>query len=314
MSGDPRRVGGGPTRRAVLAAAAAGVVAPLLSRGAAARTSAIRVGAIELTVVSDGDLVVPLSFSVPDAPRDELSAVMTAHGFPAEGRPNPVNPTLVRTGGELILIDAGTGPGFQEAAGKLPDHLAAAGIKPERITKVVLTHAHADHLWGVIDEMDDERFPNASYVIAAAEWDYWMDPATPSKVPDWLQGMAAGTQRRLKRIEAKVERKRPGDLVGPGLAYVDLSGHTPGHMGVLVESGRERLMIVGDALPHAAIAFARPGWRLTADVDHDRAAATRRRLLEQLSLDEMPIIGFHLPFPGHGHVERAGDAFRFRAA
>lgn len=314
MSRAPFTTRGEATRRAVLAGGAALAAAPLLPRAAMAKGPSIRVGAIELTVVSDGELVVPLSFSVPDAPRDELAGVMTAHGFPAEGRPTPTNPTLVRTGGELILIDAGAGPGFQETAGRLPDNLAAAGIAPESITKVVLTHAHADHLWGLIDDMDDERFPNATYVIAAAEWDYWMDPGTLSRVPDWLQGMAAGTQRRLKRIEGKIERKRPGDMVGPGLTYVDTSGHTPGHMAVLVESGRDRLMVVGDALPHAAVAFARPGWRLAADVDHERSAATRRRLLDQLSSDRMPIIGFHFPFPGHGHVERAGDAFRFHAA
>ena len=114
------------------------------------------------------------------------------------GAPAQTNAVLVKTGNERVLIDAGSGPNFQPTAGKLQENLEAAGIAPEQITKVVFTHAHADHLWGAIDDFGDgDRFPNASYVISAAEWDFWTRSATPRrKCRTALKGMALGIGAR----------------------------------------------------------------------------------------------------------------------
>ena len=270
-----------------------------------------KVGAIEVVVISDGTLNVPLSLALPETPAAEAAALLTSHGLPAEGMPPQINVTLVRTGGETILIDAGSGGNFQPTAGKLAENMEAAGIDPASVSKVVFSHAHADHLWGAIDEFDEERFPKASYLIAAPEWDHWIDPSTAATAPDWLKGMALGSARILKRIESKIERRKAGDAVGPGLAYVESAGHTPGHMAVMVESQGERLLIGGDVLTHPAISFAKPDWRMRADRDHERAVVTRKRMLDQLATDRLPLVGFHLPWPGHGRVERSGTAYRF---
>jgi glyoxylase-like metal-dependent hydrolase (beta-lactamase superfamily II) len=222
------------------------------------------------------------------------------------------NVTLIRTGDQLVLIDAGSGPNFQPTAGKLTENLEAAGIDPATITKVIFTHGHADHLWGAIDDFDEgERFPNASYVIAADEWDFWTDPDTPSRVPDWLKGMAMGSARILKLIEEKVERRKGGETIAPGLTYVATPGHTPGHMAVMLESGNERLLVGGDVLNNTPVSFARPEWRVGSDYDRDQGAATRKALLAQLADDRIPLIGFHLAWPGHGIVERHAGAYRF---
>jgi glyoxylase-like metal-dependent hydrolase (beta-lactamase superfamily II) len=270
-----------------------------------------KVGAIELTLLSDGSLNMPLSFMLPETPAAEAAGLLTAHGLPASGSPMPLNVTLVKTGSDHVLLDAGSGSHFQDTAGRLAENLEAANIDPASIRKVVFTHGHPDHLWGAIDDFDEDRFPNASYVIAAAEWDFWINPETAHNVPDWRKGMAVGSARVLKRLEGKIERRKPGDVVSPGLSYVGTPGHTPGHMSIMVESGGERLLIAGDALTHPAISFARPDWRVVSDHDHDRAAATRRRLLDQLATDRLPLVGYHLPWPGHGMVERDGTAYRF---
>ena len=132
--------------------------------------------------MSDGVLNVPLSFTLPDTPAAEAAELFAAHGMPPEGLPLQTNAVLVKTGSELVLIDAGSGPKFQPTAGKLSENLEAAGIDPKKISKVVFTHGHADHLWGAMDDFDDaERFPNASYVIAAKEWDFWTHPDTASQ-------------------------------------------------------------------------------------------------------------------------------------
>ncbi|MGA7490033.1 MAG: MBL fold metallo-hydrolase [Xanthobacteraceae bacterium] len=309
--------GHGPDRRAVLAGLGAAVAALLLRTRpvhAAVPVFRRRVGAVEVAVVSDGALVVPLSFSLPQVPPAETAAFLTAHGLPPGGSPIATNVSLVSAGDELTLVDAGSGANFQPTAGKLADNLEAAGIAPAKIAKVVFTHGHADHLWGAIDDFDDsERFPNASYVISAQEWDFWTDPDTHTRVPDWLKGMARGSARVLKRLEGKVERRRAGEEVVPGVSFVETGGHTPGHMSVLVESGGDRLLIGADALSHPAVSFARPDWRWGSDYDSDRAVATRRRLLDRLATERTALIGFHLPWPGHGMVERSGTAYRFVA-
>jgi glyoxylase-like metal-dependent hydrolase (beta-lactamase superfamily II) len=304
-----------PDRRKVLAGlGAAAIAAPLLpvsSAGAAIAPKRFNVGAIEVSVVSDGTLTVPLSFTLPETPPAEAAAFLAANGYSATGDPVPTNVSLVKTGSEFVLIDAGSGANFQPSAGKLSDNLEAAGIDPAKITKVVFTHAHPDHLWGAIDDLDDLRFPKASYVIAQAEWDFWTSPDTPAKLPDAFKGMALGSARILKRLESKVELRKAGDTVAPGLAYFETAGHTPGHMAVMVESGRELLLIGGDALTHGAISFAKPSWRIGSDYDSDRAIKTRARLLDRLATDRIPLVGFHLPWPGHGRVKRAGNAYRF---
>jgi glyoxylase-like metal-dependent hydrolase (beta-lactamase superfamily II) len=301
-----------PHRRAVLAGLSAAFVLPRLPAYAATPPVAHKVGAIEVSVVSDGVLNVPLSFTLPETPLTEAATLFKAHGLPEAGAPSQTNVVLVKSGSERILIDAGSGPRFQPTAGKLQDNLEAAGIAPDSITKIVFTHGHADHLWGAIDDFSDgDRFPNASYVISVAEWDFWTHPDTAARVPDALKGMALASARVLKAIEKKLERRKDGDSVAPGLTYLATPGHTPGHMAVLIDNGGQRLIVGGDVLTHSAISFARPDWRIGADFDRDQGTATRMRLLDQLTNDRISLIGFHIAWPGIGVVERAGPAYRF---
>jgi glyoxylase-like metal-dependent hydrolase (beta-lactamase superfamily II) len=305
-----------PTRRCVLLGGSALAVGVTLPAGAATPPAKVRVGAIELMVVSDGTLSVPRAFVLPQTPPEEVEALARSSGvaMPAQ-TVSQTNVTLVRRGDELILVDAGSGPNFQPTAGRLGENLEAASIDPAKISKVVFTHAHADHLWGALDDFEDaERFPNATYVIAAPEWDFWSRADIVSQVPDWLQGMARGTARVLKKIEAKVERRRAGEAIAPGLTFVDTAGHTPGHMAVIVEDGGERILVTGDALNHPVVSFQRPDWPFGSDYDREAAAAIRRKLLDRLATDRIPIIGFHLPWPGIGQVTRSGTAYHFEPA
>lgn len=285
------------------------------ARPGATATHAFRVGDAEVTVVSDGTLSLGLSFALPRTSPEEAARLLRENGLAADGFEAQTNVTLVHSGRELVLIDSGSGANFQATAGKLATHLEAAGIAPEAVTKVVFTHAHPDHLWGAIDEFDDgPRYPNATFAIAAAEWDYWTDPATVRAVPEALQGMAAGSARILKALEDRIERRRPGETIAPGMTLVDTAGHTPGHVSVLLESGSERLLLGGDVLTHSVVSFARPDWPWGTDVDPDRAAAARRRTLDMLATDRIPLLGYHLPWPGLGRAERKDAGFRFVAA
>lgn len=299
-------------RRTVSAGLAALLTSGWSRQARAAPSGPLRVGSATIETASDGTLASSLSFMLPDTPRPDVDAAFRAEGLQTEASPIPTNATLVRIGADVILIDAGSGNSFQPTAGKLGDNLEAMNVSREAVTKVVFTHAHPDHLWGAIDDFDDsERFPNASYVVPAAEWDFWTRDDVETLVPDWLKGLSAGSRRTLKRLADKMERRKPGDTIMPGLTYVATPGHTPGHASVLVEVDGEQVLIGGDALSHAVISFRRPAWAFGSDLDRDLAARTRIALLDRLANERITLVGFHLPDSGIGRVERTGDAYRF---
>src|SRR5438105_11842560 len=123
-------------RRHVPASFGAALCAPVLPpRFARAALAPFRrkVGAIEVLVISDGTLNVPLSFQLPDTPPAEAAALLTAHGLPPDGMPSQTNVTLVKTGAETVLIDAGSGANFQPTAGKLAENMEAAGLAPSSV-------------------------------------------------------------------------------------------------------------------------------------------------------------------------------------
>lgn len=309
------------TRRTVLgglsmlAAASTGLIARCGQALAAQHVHRMLLGSFEITIILDGTLSFPMSFALPGRDKADVEDLFASAGDKApDGIMAQVNVTLVKTGDALILIDTGGGPDFMPSVGRLADNLEAAGISADAVTHVIFTHAHADHLWGVIDPLDDgSRFPNARHIMTAAEFDYWTTPDREAQVPDVFKPMAVGTARRLKAIAERIEMRNAGEEITTGVHIVDTAGHTPGHVSVLLRSGSEQLMIGGDALAHSLVSFAAPRWRWGSDMDGDRAAATRQCLLDRLASEQIPLIGYHLPWPGIGRVERKDLAFCFIA-
>jgi glyoxylase-like metal-dependent hydrolase (beta-lactamase superfamily II) len=306
----------GVSRRLVVKGLAS-MVGTLASPGmcrvvAASAVHRFNLGAMRLTVLSDGSFTLPFSFLLPSVDRREVEALLARRNLRAASVEAPTNAVVVETGTETILIDAGAGRHFMPSLGNLPDRLTEAGITRESISKVIFTHAHPDHLWGVIDEFDEaNNFPNAAYLIGSGEWDFWISQETAGRVPDTFRGIAAGSRRRLKIIESRVQRRKANDELAAGVTFVDAAGHTPGHMCVLLTSEQERLMIGGDALNHAVVSFEKPAWRWGSDLDPDKGAATRKRLLDMLATDGIGLIAYHIPYPGRGRVERSDGAYRF---
>ncbi len=286
-------------------------MAPSVAR--AASSHAFRHGALEITVLSDGHLVVPTPFLAVNVERAQLEAAIATVGQRGERVEPPTNVTLIRTKSDLVLIDTGSGPHFMPTAGKLLANMKAADVDPQSITKVVYTHAHPDHIWGTLDDFDEgPNFPNATYVISAAEWNFWMAEDAATKLPADRQNFVAGAQRNLLRIKDKIRTVQPGEEIVAGLRAIDTAGHTAGHIAIEVVSGNEALLVVGDALAHPVIAFAHPDWKPAADHhDADRAVQTRKQLLDRLATDRTLMVGFHLPWPGLGRAERKGTAYAF---
>lgn len=281
--------------------------ASLLTCPAFAQT---QVGGFTLTSVSDGSLTLPASMVMDQVPEETLTALREDFGFDDVLTP-PCNVTLLQTGARNVLFDVGSGPEFMPSAGFLLDALDAAGLGPDDITDVVFTHAHPDHLWGLLDDFDDLLFQNAQYMIGETEWDYWTDPQTVDTIGEERTTFAVGAARRLERIADAVTFFKDGEEVLPGVAARATFGHTPGHMAFEIRQGSEALMILGDCIGNHHLAFRHPDLPSGTDQDRDLGATTRLSLLDQLAADQMQVLGFHLPGNGIGRVERAGDAYRF---
>jgi len=299
------------SRRAFLSVTAASLVAraPAL----AAAPYSFRHGAFEITVISDGHLVLPTTFLAPDAPAADREALLKLAGQSGEQFNSPTNVTLIRAPNELILVDMGSGDRFMPTAGKLWDNLKGAGIDKSKITKVVFTHGHPDHLWGTVDDLDDLVLPDAAFYVASTEWDFWTGDNATRGLPAERAGFVTGARRNYAAIKQKVKMMKPGGDIVTGLRVVDTPGHTQGHVSLALAGG-DGLIIGGDALTHPLISFQHPEWRPTADHVPDQAIATRRKLLDRLAADRSKLIGFHLPYPGLGIVERKDAAYRFVSA
>jgi len=265
-----------------------------------------------LSVVSDGYLSLPRSFLYPDSiDRSELDAVLTAHNLDTTTLTPDCNVTIWRTGERLILFDVGSGPNFMPTAGQLVENLFAIDIDPADVTDVVFTHAHPDHLWGLLDDFDELICPNATYHMSATEWDYWRADDTLDKTPDARKSFVVGAQNRFPLIEDVMQLFAPGEEILPGVEAVATHGHTPGHTSFNIHSGNDSIMLVGDALTNVAVSFAKPAWHTNSDQNPEQGAATRLKLLDRLSADQSILIGYHLPQSGIGRVAREKNAYRF---
>jgi glyoxylase-like metal-dependent hydrolase (beta-lactamase superfamily II) len=300
------------SRRALLVgtASAAGAAWLPVNAFAQAAPHVFRHGDFEVTVLSDGHLVLPVSILAPEAPPEELAGLIEAAGQgPDELRP-AANVPLIRNGSDLILIDTGSGRNFQPTAGKLPESLAAAGVDPAAITKVVFSHGHPDHIWGTVTDDGTPVYPNASYYVGVAEWNFWTDRGLAARMPAEMQPFVTGAQRQLSAVKDKITTVKPGDDIATGLRVVDSAGHTPGHLSFVV-AGDGGLLITADAITNEVVFFAHPEWRFGFDADPEQAITNRKALLDRAATDKMKMLGFHWKYPGVGFAERYGTAYRF---
>lgn len=257
-----------------------------------------RIGAVEAWSLRDGEMALPASSAdVPWKDAAAVTAALTAAGQPTDVIHLSVQPLLVRDGARLVLIDTGAG-GAMGTQNKLAASLAAAGIDPATITDVLISHAHGDHVGGLVTAQGALAFPNAVIRMSAPEWAYARAGAE-----------AAGAGALVAAITPKVQPFEPGAQVTPSIRAVPLAGHTPGHSGYEIVSGQERLLYIGDALHSSIISVARPDLVNAWDDDAAAGVATRRSLLARGGR----IYAGHFPWPGVGRFERRGEGYVWTA-
>jgi glyoxylase-like metal-dependent hydrolase (beta-lactamase superfamily II) len=258
-----------------------------------------RIGQLEAVALKDGGMALPANDAKqsPWTNTAEVSALLTAAGQ-ADGQIHlSIQPLLVRDGDRVVLIDTGAG-GQMGTEGKLQASLAAAGVQPSQVTDILISHAHGDHLGGLVGADGRLAFPNAVIRMSAPEWEFAKAGAAE-----------AGAEALVAAITPKVETFAPGAQVTPSITAVPLAGHTPGHTGYRIVSGEDRLLYFGDAMHSPLISVQRPEWVNGWDSDAAAAVATRQRLLNRAASQDLRLYGVHFPFPGLGRVQRKDDGF-----
>jgi len=254
----------------------------------------IKLGGFEVTALLAGTRTVekPTDIFGLNADPAEFTAVSEAAFLPTDKAQFFFTPTVVNTGSELVLFDTGLNAGGITAA------LGAAGYTPDQIDTVVLTHMHGDHIGGLMNETTP-TFANARYVTGAVEHNHWMGAANE------------GFDKNVRPLNDKISFLDDGGAVTGGITAMAAMGHTPGHMGYMLESDGANLMLIADLANHYVWSLAHPDWEVRFDMDKAMAAASRRKVLGMLAADRTPFIGYHMPFPALGYVETRDSGFQY---
>jgi glyoxylase-like metal-dependent hydrolase (beta-lactamase superfamily II) len=221
----------------------------------------------------------------------------------------PFTALVVNTGSKLVLIDTGTGGQISATAGELPDNLIAAGIDPNAVDAIVISHFHPDHINGIKDKDNKLIFPNAEIMVPAPEWTFWMDDANLNAAPADLKPTFLNQRRIFADIAKQVTHYEPGKEVAPGIVTLPAPGHTPGHTVFAVHSGNQSLLVLSDTAQHPAVFARHPNWEAAFDVDGPEAVATRKKIFDRAAADRMLITGYHFPFPACGHLIKTATGY-----
>jgi glyoxylase-like metal-dependent hydrolase (beta-lactamase superfamily II) len=276
-----------------------------------------KIGKFNAMTVSDGNLKIAPSFFLPNTDPAEIENSLYNSFLPTNSDYLfYVNVLYIDTGDHKVLIDSGAGTAFGNTAGYLAQNLQAAGIDPKSIDTVLITHAHGDHIGGLVSAEGNLTYPNAEYYISQAEWDFWTDPqvSLPNSLVDdsTQQSLIQGAQKTLKVIENKTKFFEFGAEVIPGIIATETSGHTPGHTSYVIASEQQKLISTGDIFYSDPLNLEHPDWEVAFDADTAKGLATRSEFLNEVSESRVELLVPHMPFPGLGHVSAQEDRYAWK--
>lgn len=292
------------SRRAALAGAAALPLAAGLAKTAQAgapmlgatapQFMRVKVGGFEVTNMLVGSRSVPDPQTIfgMNVDAETFGKVSEEAGLPTDAAQFFFHPPVVNTGSELVLFDTGLQGAGTTAA------LAAAGYTPDQVDIVVITHMHGDHIGGLLTD-GAPTFPNARYITGQVEYD------------TWAKAENERFDQIVKPLAEKMTFLKGGDSVASGITAMETFGHTPGHMGYMLESDGTQMLLGADFANHYVWSLAHPTWEVKFDMDKSAAAATRKTVLDMLAADKIAFSGYHMPFPAFGYVDTRGDGYHY---
>lgn len=273
-------------------------------------------GDFQATIVSDGSL--PLgkpadSFVGPGA--SQITQMLTGEFLDPNAATLEQNILVLNTGRQLLLFDTGMGESmgadskmFGPTTGRLLANLRAAGIEPAQIDMVVATHAHCDHVWGLVDANGQRVFPNAQVAINEADVKFWTDDAN-KRGPAFMNVFIEGAKKNLNAYRDRLVMVRNEQEVVPGVVALFTPGHTVGHTVYAITSGGKTFVNTGDLAHHQVLLLRQPMMEFSYDTDPKQSAQTRSRMLDRLATDRHAVLSYHFPWPGLGHVRKEGEGY-----
>jgi glyoxylase-like metal-dependent hydrolase (beta-lactamase superfamily II) len=293
-----------------LALLARTVLADAAAPAARGQFQAFKIGIYDAVALKDGGLQEPndgKSFVV-GQPTEAVAATLKGAGAPGDHFEFSIQPLLVHAGRYVLLFDTGAGTYFGKIAGWLPDSMAAAHESASSVTDIFITHAHGDHIGGLLTPSGTLAFPNATIHMSATEW-------------QWLSGMTADAAKQVgiqnltalvAALKPKVVPFSPAKELIPGIVRaVELKGHTPGHSGYLVGAGAASVLVFGDAMHSYIVSLQQPSWKIAFDTDQETSAASRVTLLSKSVALGQRLYAEHFPFPGIGKIVKDQDTYRW---
>jgi glyoxylase-like metal-dependent hydrolase (beta-lactamase superfamily II) len=268
-------------------------------------------GDAEVTVVSDGPL--PLgdpSGAFLGVPKEEVKKMLADNFLSPDNVVLEQNSPIVNTGDKLILFDTGMGSSkmFGNTTGRQQKSMMEAGIKPGDIDAVVCSHAHIDHIGGIVDADNKPLFPNAQIYISQTDFDFWTDEG---KMGSPVKDFIVHARKNLLPVRDRIVFFKDGQEFLPGVQAIAAPGHTVGHHIFLVSSAGKSFAFLGDLSHHSVLLLERPRMEFSYDTDPKQAAESRVKLLTMLAANKTPVMSYHFAWPGYGHVAKAGDGFHY---
>lgn len=267
-------------------------------------------GNFEVTALYDGPIDIDQKLLKSIATRD-IQRLLARQFLKGPKVQTAVNAYLINTGSKLILVDAGAAKLFGPELGNIVNNLKAAGYAPEQVDTVLVTHLHGDHVNGLVTPEGQRVFANAEVWSAKADNDFWLSEEIAAKAPKDFQPFFKMSRDAAAPYLAAGKWKSfdsDRELI-PGISSVDTHGHTPGHASYLLQSGDQRLMILGDLVHNHAVQFAHPEVAIEFDTDAKQAVVTRKHIFALAAKERLLVAGMHLPFPGIGHIRKEAKAY-----
>jgi len=290
----------------VLLVSLGGVTANAAPVTPAAQVQGFKIGTYSAVALKDGAVEMPVdgkSFVLGQS-NQAVGEVLKAAGAPADHFEFSIQPLLVHAGNHVLLFDTGVGKWYGDNGGRLQDSMKMAGEKPTGVTDIFISHAHGDHIGGLVTPSGALAFPYAAIHISAPEWQ-WLTSLSEDQAKNFGIHQVSTF---VNTIKPKVAPFQPGADLLPGIVRaVELKGHTPGHSGYLIGTGADRVLVFGDAMHSAPVSVGKPSWQIAFDSDQQVGAATRVALVKDSAASGQRLYSEHFPFPGIGKIVKTKD-------